>query len=65
MSRRRPLSLALTLPPSYSVNIVSEEFHLRLPIRLRNYIPSWFHGLASIKKTVSWAELGTHTVLGQ
>lgn len=44
MSGRRPLSLALTLPPSYSNNIVSEELCLILSIRLYNHIPYCFSG---------------------
>lgn len=55
MSDRRQLSPAFMLPPSYSVNIISEEFHLRL---------SCFHGPAAIKKMVPWADLRTSTLLG-
>lgn len=64
MSGRRPLSLALTLPPSYSNNIVSEELCLILSIRLYNHIPYCFSGLAVIKKIVPWVELSTSTLLG-
>lgn len=55
MSDRRQLSPAFMLPPSYSVNIISEEFHFRL---------SCFHGPAAIKKMVPWAELSASTLLG-
>lgn len=56
MTGRRPLALALRLPSSYLAHIVSEEFHLRISVRLCYCILSWFHGLAAIKKTVLWAD---------
>lgn len=63
ISGKRPLALALRLPSSYFANIVSEEFHLRISVRLCYCILSWFHGLAAIKKIVLWAELSTNTLL--